>query len=60
MPLVVVYPAGDSDFADVCIRYADLLTDRSTFASMTIEELLDAGALPPETATALRERYIVS
>jgi hypothetical protein len=56
---VVVYPAGNSDFADACIRYADLLTDRSTFSSVTIEELLDAGALPPKTATALRERYIV-
>ncbi len=56
----VVYPTGNSDFADVCIRYADLLTDRSTFASMTIEELLDPGALPLKTATALRERYIVS
>lgn len=29
---VVVYPAGNSNFAGVCIRYADLLTDRSTFA----------------------------
>ncbi len=56
---VVLYPAGNSDFAAVCFRYADLLTDRSTFASMTIEELLDAGALPPKTASSLRERYVV-
>lgn len=57
---VVVYPAGNLDFADVCIRYADPLIDRSTFAPMTIEALFDAGALPPKTTTALRERYIVS
>jgi hypothetical protein len=57
---VVVYPAGNSDFAHAYNRYADLLTDRSTFASATIEQLLDSGALPPKTATALRERYIVS
>jgi hypothetical protein len=56
---VVVYPADNSDFADARIRYADLLTDRSTFSSVTIEELLDAGALPPRTVTALRKRYIV-
>jgi len=56
---VVVYPAGSSDFADACTRYADLLTDRLTFSSVTIEELLDAGTIPAKTATALRERYIV-
>jgi hypothetical protein len=56
---VVVYPAGNSDFADACSRYADLLTDRSTFGSATIEDLLDAGGLPPKTAAALRERYVV-
>ncbi len=56
---VVVYPAGNGDFADACTRYADLLTDRSTFASATVEELLDAGVLPAEAHTALRDRYIV-
>jgi hypothetical protein len=56
---VVVYPAGNSDFADACARYADLLADGSTFSSVNIEELLDARALPPKTATALRERYIL-
>jgi hypothetical protein len=55
---VVVHPAGNSDLAGVCARYADLLADGSTFASVTIEELLDAGALPPRTAAALQERYI--
>jgi hypothetical protein len=57
---VVVYPAGNSDFADACSRYTDLLSDRSTFGCVTIETLLRAGALPPQTATALHERYIVT
>jgi hypothetical protein len=56
---VVVHPAGNSDFAEACARYAGLLVNRSTFASMTIEELLDADVLPPQTAVALRERYIL-
>ena len=30
---VVVHPAGNSDFADACARYRDLLADESTFAS---------------------------
>jgi hypothetical protein len=55
---VVVHPAGNSDFADACNRYGDLLADRSTFSSGTVEELLDADVLPARTATALRERYI--
>jgi hypothetical protein len=55
---VVVHPGDNSDFADVCTRYAELLTDHSTFAATTIEELLDAGALRPKTRAALRERYI--
>jgi hypothetical protein len=55
---VVVHPAGNSDFADSCARYRDLLVDESTFSSVTIEELLDSGVLPAQTAGALRERYI--
>ena len=55
---VVVHPAGNSDFADACARYRDLLLDQSTFSSATIEELLGSGVLPARTATALRERYI--
>jgi hypothetical protein len=43
----------------VCTRYAELLTEHSTFAAATIENLLDGGALHPETHTALRNRYIV-
>jgi hypothetical protein len=57
---VVVHPAGNTDFAYACTRYRDLLVDRSTFASMTIEELLDADALPARTTAALRDRYLPS
>ena len=56
---VVVHPAGNSDFAEACTRYAGLLVERSTFASVTLEELLDSAVLPPQTAAALRERYIL-
>jgi hypothetical protein len=55
---VVVHPAGNTDFAEACARYRALLVDRSTFDSVTVEELLDAGALPAKTAADLRERYI--
>ena len=55
---VVVHAAGNTDYADACKRYRDLLADKSTFSSMTVEELLDAGVLPARTATALRKRYI--
>jgi hypothetical protein len=50
--------AGDSDFADACVRYRDLLAKQSTFSSMTIEELLEANVLPAETSAAVRERYL--
>jgi hypothetical protein len=56
--LVVVHPAGNTDFAEACARYRALLIDRSTFASGTLEELLDADALPPPTVAALRDRYL--
>jgi hypothetical protein len=56
--LVVVYPAGNTDCADACSRYRALLVDQSTFASATVEELLDAGVLPAPTAAALRDRYL--
>ncbi len=57
--LVVVHPAGNVVFTEACARYRDLLVDHSTFSSVTVEELLDSGALPEETAAALRERYIL-
>jgi hypothetical protein len=55
---VVVHPAGNTDFADACDRYRALLVDQSTFSSVTVEELLDAGALPALAVTAFRDRYI--
>ena len=55
---VVVHPAGNTDFADACARYRALLVDQSTFASVTVEELLDAGAVPTPTVAALRDRYL--
>ncbi len=57
---VVVHPAGNTDFAAACARYRALLVNWSTFSSVTIEELLDAGALPAKTTADLRERYIVA
>jgi len=56
--LVVVHPAGNSDFADACSRYRALLVDQSTFASATVEELLDGAILPAQTTAALRDRYL--
>src|SRR5439155_5133926 len=56
---VMVHPAGNIDYTDACNRYRGLLADQSTFSSITIEELLDAGALPARTTTALGKRYLL-
>ena len=55
---VIVHPAGNPGVADGCARYRDLLADDSTFSSLTLEELLDADAVPAQTAAALRDRYL--
>ena len=55
---VVVHPAGNTDVAGLCARYRDLLTDPSTFHTITIEELLGAGVLAPDVAASIRERYL--
>ena len=55
---VVVHPAGNSDYAEACDRYRGLLSDESTFSSLTLEELLDAKALPAKTTMTLRDRYL--
>ena len=55
---IVVHPAGNPDFADACARYRDLLVDQSTFASVTVEEILDAKVRPAQTTGALRNRYL--
>jgi hypothetical protein len=57
---VVVYPAGNVDFAEACAEYRDLLVDQSTFSSITMEELLAANVLPSKTKAALRARYLSS
>jgi hypothetical protein len=54
--LAVVHPSGNTDFVDACSRYRKLLVDQSTFASATVEELLDADVLPAQAA--LRDRYL--
>ena len=56
---VVVYPARNSDFAEACARYRTLLTDESTFSSVTLEELLTADALPAQATAGLRDRYLL-
>jgi hypothetical protein len=58
--LVVVHPAGNTDFADACSRYRELLVHEVTFGSTTVEELLDANVLPTQTTAALRDRYVPS
>jgi PD-(D/E)XK nuclease superfamily len=55
---VVVHPAENSDFVGACARYGQLLVDRSTFSSITLEDLLGAGVLPPMTFAALCDRYL--
>jgi hypothetical protein len=55
---VLVYPAGNLDFAEAAVRYRQMLKKQSTFGSMTLEELLDARALRPGTTTALHRRYL--
>jgi hypothetical protein len=55
---VVVHPAGNTDWAELCTRYRALLVDQPTFSSIALEELLDAGALLPATVAALRGRYV--
>jgi hypothetical protein len=55
---VVAYAAGNTDDERLCARSRDLLVDGSTFAPVTIEELLASRALPAVTVTALRARYV--
>ena len=54
----VIHPAGSADFVDASARYRDLLADDATFASVTVEELLDSGALTKAVTTSCRDRYL--
>ena len=56
---LVVHPAGNSDIVDLCSRYRTMLADETTFTTMTLEDLLDAGGLPKPTISALRARYLI-
>jgi hypothetical protein len=56
--LVVVHPAENSDVVDLCSRYRAMLADDSTFATKTLEDLLDTRVLASSTVTALRDRYL--
>jgi hypothetical protein len=55
---LVVHPAGNPDVVDACHRYRAMLADDTTFATTTLETLLDSGALTPSTTAALRDRYL--
>jgi PD-(D/E)XK nuclease superfamily len=55
---VVVHPADNPDVVDLLARYRRFLVDDSTFATMTMEDLLASRALPAATTKALRDRYI--
>jgi hypothetical protein len=54
---VVVHPARNVDVAAGCRRYRDLLVEDSTFATVTLEELLASHALPRSAERAVRARY---
>ena len=56
---VVVHPAENLDVAAACDRYRALLVDDSTFTSVTLEEILGSGALPPSTVAVLQDRYVL-
>jgi hypothetical protein len=55
---VVVRAGGNVDAADACARYRDLLTDASTYAVTTLEDVLADGVLPASTVAAVGERYV--
>lgn len=55
---LVVQPAANIDMVGLSARYGELLADPATFASMTVQELLDPGVLTAKTTAALRDRYL--
>jgi hypothetical protein len=54
----VVHPAGNVDVVDACHRYRAMLTSDDAFATMTLEELVDSGALAKPVVAGLRHRYL--
>jgi hypothetical protein len=55
---VVVHPSANPDIVDACARYRTTLARDATFDTMTLEDLVDTGALPAATVAALRDRYL--
>jgi hypothetical protein len=55
---VTVHPASNVEMADRSSRYAALLTDETTFRSTTLEDVLNAGAIPSPSVRSLRDRYL--
>ncbi|MCC6812150.1 MAG: hypothetical protein IT381_32315 [Deltaproteobacteria bacterium] len=54
---VVVYADGNPSWERLIARYRSMLSDASTFASCTIDDLIDAPVLEPAVRAALIERY---
>jgi hypothetical protein len=55
---VTVHAADNVEMADRSVRYAGLLADATTFRSATLEEVLEAGAIPASAVRAIRDRYL--
>jgi hypothetical protein len=56
----VVHSSGNPDVVGACERYRAALASDSTFSVLSLEQLLSAGALPAQTASALSDRYVLS
>ena len=55
---LVIHPAGNVDFVDLCARYRDRLVEHTTFSALSLEGVLDTAALASDTIANLRERYV--
>jgi len=55
---ILVYPEKNPSFACAAEEYRAALEDDSTFVTMTIEQVLDAGVLTTETESRFRTRYV--
>ena len=55
---VVIHTEGNTNIAQANDEYRTLLSDDTTFASATIEDLLSSKVLAPKTVAALRRRYL--
>lgn len=55
---VLVHPARNPSYARAAREYAQQLTSSSNFEVRTIESLLENDALPADTISSFRERYL--